>query len=1037
MSARLDDNRIVHGLWVGTELSRLEQLTLRSFTRFGHEFHLWVYDEITTPLPVGVSLRDANRILPRERVFRRSNVDAETGVGRNSLGAFSDLFRYKLLYEFGGIWSDMDVTALRRFDFKDEYFFRPHRLGMVGNLMKCPKGSELMRVAFEETEATASENIAFLEPVRILNKHVARLGLERFIRADISNEDHWLEAIRGFAESYVPIPSHWYAIHWVNEFWRTLKDENGHYRGRQVLDYVPDKDHPFVGSTLHELYRFYRLVDPWAKSAEAPPARRVLNPPPPSTLETVEQPALHLNILVPTLVRGGAERMVVETVEALKARTGTTQNVSVVKRTQQHYALASANGARVRFLSDEKEIDGIRRTGLATLSSPVPVLYTHLIRARELEKLWKMGVATTPVVHNARPGWLDSPAEYNNAHVPFVIACADAVAAQLKESGCERPVITLRHEMQRWFSAEELAKARKVIRDRHDIADDTLLIGMVGEFKSQKAYTRAVRVLAQLRQFCKAKLMILGGWDHAYGSGRTTFEATMRQAVELGVVADIILPGNVEPVDPYLGAFDIFLNTSVYEGLSISLLEAIQAGCPIVSANAGGNREVLPPNAVLVEDSSDIEAYVGGIIRVMTQQERVLPSPPPDADLVPRLWALLAKHGARSSVVHAVPPSGTLFVTQNLHIGGPSRSLVNLVTRLPADSKNAVCVLGGISVQPFRDALARAQVPLLSLDHVESLVDRAEQILVWADRLNVRNICFWNAQAELKLLISKVLTARDIRLVDVSPGPMLFDELTGALDFQRRVSLSARAYIERLDDFVALYEKGASEHVLATRARRTHVIPSAVPLPPRFVPLPPSDSMLPQRFDPEFAIGTCCRIVPDKRLEFLFDMMKHLSRTLPQASLTIVGGPDSKSLEYWEGLLHRVKDERLDNIRFVGRHDDVNPFLAQFKVFVMVSDRQGSPHASLEAMAMRLPVVANPDGGTAEQIADGVNGFLVDDPARMAERVALLLRDPILRRSMGEEAYKTVMQRFAIGEMVRKYNALLAGEEFAAETELL
>lgn len=1036
MSARLDDNRIVHGLWIGSELSRLEQLTLRSFTRFGHEFHLWVYDEITTPLPVGVSLRDANVIFPRERVFRRNALDPETGVGRNSLGAFSDLFRYKLLYERGGIWVDMDVTALRRFDFKEEYLFRPHRLGMVGNVMKCPKGSELMRAALEETEAVAGENIAFLEPVRILNKHVERLGLTGFIRPDISNEDHWLDAIRALAESNAPIPSHWYAIHWVNEFWRTLKDDNGQYRGRQVIDTVPDKDNPFVGSTLHELYRYYRLIDPWAKS-DAPPARRLSAPPATATLEASFAHRQHLNVLVPTLVRGGAERMVVETVDALKARGDTTQNVSVATRTQQHYALSSDNGARVRFLSDEKEVDGIRRVGLETLSSPIPLLYTHLIRARELEKLWKMGVTTVPVVHNARPGWLDSPDAYNNPNVPFVIACADAVAAQLRESGCERPIITLRHEMQRWFSAEELATARRNIRDRHGIGDDTLLIGMVGEFKSQKAYTRAVRVLAQVRRFFKAKLMILGGWDHAYGSGRTTFEATMRQAVELGVVADVIVPGNVEPVDPYLGAFDVFLNTSVYEGLSISLLEAIQAGCPIVSANAGGNREVLPVNAVLVEDSSDIEAYVDGIVRVMNRPERILPPPPPDADLVPRLWALLARHGARSSVVHAAAPSGTLFVTQNLHVGGPSRAVVNLLTRMPADSKNALCVLGGISVQPFRDALARAQVPILALDHLPSLVDRAEQILVWADRLNVRNICFWNAQPEVKLLISKVLTARDIRLIDVSPGPMLFDELAGALEFQRRVSLSARSYVERLDDFVALYEKGTTEHVLASRAKRTHIIPRGVPLPPRFVPLPPADAMLPQRFDPDFAIGTCCRVVPDKRVEFLFEMMRILSHRLPQVSLTIVGGPDAKSLDYWEGLLHRVRDERLDNIRFVGRHDDVNPFLAQFKVFVMVSDRQGSPNASLEAMAMRLPVVANPDGGTSDQIADGINGFLADDPARMAAAVEALLRDPARRRAMGEAAFKTARERFGMAEMVRKYHALLDGESFAREPELM
>ena len=177
--------------------------------------------------------------------------------------------------------------------------------------------------------------------------------------------------------------------------------------------------------------------------------------------------------------------------------------------------------------------------------------------------------------------------------------------------------------------------------------------------------------------------------------------------------------------------------------------------------------------------------------------------------------------------------------------------------------------------------------------------------------------------------------------------------------------------------------------------------------------------------------------MPDKRLEFLFEMMRDLGRRLPQASLTIVGGPDSKSLDYWENLLRRVRDERLENIRFVGRHDDVNPFLAQFKVFVMVSDRQGSPNASLEAMAMGLPVVANPDGGTADQIADGVSGYLVQDPASMAARVESLLRDPVLRRRMGDDARKTVRERFSIDRMVEHYRKLLDGEDFAHTDNML
>jgi glycosyltransferase involved in cell wall biosynthesis len=262
---------------------------------------------------------------------------------------------------------------------------------------------------------------------------------------------------------------------------------------------------------------------------------------------------------------------------------------------------------------------------------------------------------------------------------------------------------------------------------------------------------------------------------------------------------------------------------------------------------------------------------------------------------------------------------------------------------------------------------------------------------------------------------------------------MLFDEMAAAQEFQRRVSLSARDYFERLDCFVGLYRNGLAGSRLTANARKTEIIPLGVPRPPRFVPLPPAEAMLAPRFDSNFAVGTCCRIVPDKRVEFLFDMMRELVRRVPKATLTIVGGPDGKSMDYWESLLHRVRDEKLDYIRFVGRYEDVNPFLSQFRVFVMVSDRQGCPNASLEALAMGLPVVANADGGTGEQIEDGVNGYLADTPEIMAERVELLLADPALRRALGQNARQVARTKFSMDAYRDAWRVLLDPSDEAAQ----
>ena len=103
--------------------------------------------------------------------------------------------------------------------------------------------------------------------------------------------------------------------------------------------------------------------------------------------------------------------------------------------------------------------------------------------------------------------------------------------------------------------------------------------------------------------------MIVGGWSHNFGLARETHEATIRQALELGCVGDVLLTGNIEDPNPYLCAFDVFLNTSVYEGLSVATLEAQAFGCAIVTADAGGQREILRPGDRLLERDADAEAY--------------------------------------------------------------------------------------------------------------------------------------------------------------------------------------------------------------------------------------------------------------------------------------------------------------------------------------------------------------------------------------------------------------------------------------------
>ncbi len=216
----------VHALWIGSQLSPIELLCIHSFLEQGHEFHLWVYEKIQTSLPDKVILENASKIIPKEEVFCYQNTN-QFGHGKGSYAGFSDIFRYKLLYDQGGWWTDMDVVCLKPLSFEEEYVFRTHHdFPVVGNIMKCPKGSQLMHDCYEEAKtAVDAYNKDWNKPIEILNQNIEKFHLQKFIK-EISNPDSWLY-VRKLLYKNLKIKPEWFVIHLLNEEWRRNKiDKN-------------------------------------------------------------------------------------------------------------------------------------------------------------------------------------------------------------------------------------------------------------------------------------------------------------------------------------------------------------------------------------------------------------------------------------------------------------------------------------------------------------------------------------------------------------------------------------------------------------------------------------------------------------------------------------------------------------------------------------------------------------------------------------------------------------------------------------------
>ncbi len=82
---------------------------------------------------------------------------------------------------------------------------------------------------------------------------------------------------------------------------------------------------------------------------------------------------------------------------------------------------------------------------------------------------------------------------------------------------------------------------------------------------------------------------------------------------------------------------------------------------------------------------------------------------------------------------------------------------------------------------------------------------------------------------------------------------------------------------------------------------------------------------------------------------------------------------------------------------------------------------------ALQYMALGIPTVATRIGANSRIIQDGENGFLVSDQKEWKYRLLSLASDPELRRRLGDEASRTVAERFSVQVNRKTYLEVLDG----------
>jgi glycosyltransferase involved in cell wall biosynthesis len=157
--------------------------------------------------------------------------------------------------------------------------------------------------------------------------------------------------------------------------------------------------------------------------------------------------------------------------------------------------------------------------------------------------------------------------------------------------------------------------AGRRLRAEVGVSGATPLVGFVGHLVRQKRPERALEVMARLgSQGCVAHLVVAGG-----GPLRADLEAGARR---LGVDGAVTFLGPRDDIEGVLGGVDLAVLTSEAEGIPGVAIEALMAGCPMVSVPVGGVAEVIEHGVTgLVLDGFEPAAMADAVAGLLADGE--------------------------------------------------------------------------------------------------------------------------------------------------------------------------------------------------------------------------------------------------------------------------------------------------------------------------------------------------------------------------------------------------------------------------------
>jgi glycosyltransferase involved in cell wall biosynthesis len=256
---------------------------------------------------------------------------------------------------------------------------------------------------------------------------------------------------------------------------------------------------------------------------------------------------------------------------------------------------------------------------------------------------------------------------------------------------------------------------------------------------------------------------------------------------------------------------------------------------------------------------------------------------------------------------------------------------------------------------------------------------------------------------------------------------------------QRRV----QRHVCRLADCVLVNAEAVKQWLVGDGYDPAHivVIPNGVDLAPFSKSGDPVELRRSLGLDPHTRlVAVVSRLTALKGIEDFLDAAAIVAAQRDDVRFLIVGEPSPiKNRAYVDELEARAARLGISSrVIFTGLRSDIPALLSAVDVSVMPSLNEALSNVLLESMAAGAAVVATDVGGTAEALANGKNGLMIPpaNPQAMAAAMLHLIDNAPLARELGNQAKRTISDRFSLDRMVSAteslYDSLLSRKQWRA-----